>query len=358
MPRRRTAAVLLLSLLVGAAATLTVGPRPPSLPSGTAADTGDPALAARVHEVFGDEKGYRGVAVALVSADGAATFAGVGGSRDPDRPAVDESTRFEIGSVTKGLTGMLLAEQVRRGEVSLDDRVGDATLSELATHRSGLPRQAGSGLVTAALTGFSGGDPYSGDAAEVLGLASDADPEGGADPVYSNVGGAAAGDLVAARARTPYPELLRERVLAPLGMDETTVVTSEGDLPPDRARGTSASGVDREPWIAQGWAPAGIGVWSTTSDMARLVAALADGGAPGAIAADPATAFVDDDRIGLFWITKELRGQQVTWHDGGTGGFRSFVGFDRESGRGVVVLANTDADVNAGAVELLLEGRP
>lgn len=357
MPRRRTVVILLLSLLVGAGATLLVGPRAPSLPAGTATDTGDPALAARVHEVFGQEKGHRGVAVALVDADGTATFAGVGDSGDLTRPTVDESTRFEIGSVTKGLTGMLVAEQVRRGEASLDDRLGGATLGELTTHRSGLPRQAPSGIVTTALTGLSGGDPYSGDAAEVLAVASEQSPEGGADPVYSNLGAAAAGDLVASGAGAPYPELLRERVLGPLGMDETTVVSSADGLPDDRARGTSASGTDRAPWIAEGWAPAGIGVWSTTPDMARLVSALADGSAPGASAADPRTEHTDGDRIGLFWITKEFRGQPVTWHDGGTGGFRSFIGFERESGRGVVVLANTDADVDVGAVELLLGER-
>lgn len=82
---RRPSVILLLSLLVGAAATLMIGPRAPSLPAATSTDTGDPELAARVHEVFGHGKGHRGVAVALVDADGTATFAGVGDSGDPAR---------------------------------------------------------------------------------------------------------------------------------------------------------------------------------------------------------------------------------------------------------------------------------
>lgn len=356
MPWRRTAVILLVSLLVGTVATLLVGPRAPSLTADTATDTGDPALAARVHEAFGQGRGYRGVAVAIIEADGAATFAGVGDSGDPGRPAVDESTRFEIGSVTKGLTGMLVAEQVRRGEASLDDRIGGATLAELTTHRSGLPRLPPSAIASGAFSGLSGGNPYRGDAAQVLALARDQDPVGGAEPAYSNLGAAAAGNLVADRAGIPYPELLRQRVLEPLGMDATTVASSEAGLPDDRARGTRASGAERAPWIAEGWAPAGIGPWSTTSDLARLVGALADGSAPGASAAEPVTAYAGEQKIGQFWITSEESGRQVTWHNGGTGGFSSFVGFERDTGRAVVVLSNTDADVDAPALELLLGG--
>lgn len=258
--------------------------------------------------------------------------------------------------MTKGLTGMLVAEQVRRGEASLDDRVGGATLAELTAHRSGLPGLPPSTVATGLLSRLSGGDPYSGGAARVLALARDQDPEGGAEPAYSNLGAAAAGDLVADRAGVPYPELLRERVLGPLDMDATTIASSEDDLPGSRARGTSASGTDRVPWTAEGWAPAGVGPWSTTPDLARLVAALADGSAPGATATDPEAHLSDADQIGLFWITSTFDDREVTWHDGATGGFSSFVGFERDTGRGVVVLANTDASVDAQALELLRGG--
>ncbi len=349
---------VVISLLVGGVSTLLVGPRVPSLPTGTAGDTGDPVLAARVHEVFAPGRGYGGVSVAIIKADGSATFAGVGSSDDPARPAVDEDTAFEIGSVTKGLTGMLVAEQVERGEASLDDRLAGATLGELATHRSGLPRLPLSMLPRGALARLSGGDPYSGDAQEVLALARGQEPSGGAEPTYSNLGAAAAGQLVAARAGASYPDLLRERVLSPLGMRATTVVTREEDLPAPRAHGTSASGRAQAPWIASGWAPAGIGVWSTASDLSRLVAALADASAPGADATAPRTPLGPGAEVGLFWITTEEAGRQVTWHDGGTGGSSSFVGFEPASGRGVVVLATTDAGVDAQALELLTGGAP
>ncbi len=343
------------SLVAGTGATLLVGPEPPSLASTAASDTGDPALAARVHEVFGQEPGYGAVAVAVVEADGSVTHAGVGDSGDPDRPTVDESTRFEVGPVTMALTGMLVAEQVRRGETSLDERLEGATLEELAVHRSGLPRQPRRGLVADAVTWLSGGDPYAGDAEQVLAAARAEEPEGGAEPEFSNLGAAAAGDLVAAQVGAGYPELLADRVLEPLGMTQTAVVADEAELPTPRARGTSASGHDREPWIASGWAPAGVGTWSTTSDLARVVSAVASGEAPGADAAAPRVAYLDGQEIGLFWITSSEGGREVTWHNGGTGGFRSWMGFEPATGRGVVVLATTDLPVDDGALELLLQ---
>lgn len=296
------------------------------------------------------------MAVALVDPDGRVTFAGVGGSGDPSRPQVDESTRFEIGSVTKGLTGLLIAEQTARGETSLDAQLGGATLAELSAQRSGLPRLPLSALPTGLPAQVSGGNPYSGDAADVLATARGQEPRGGAEPSYSNLGASAAGDLVAREAGASYPDLLRERVLGQLGMDATTVATDPAPLPSPRAVGTSASGNARAPWVASGWAPAGIGTWSTTSDMARLVAALADGTAPGAEAVRPRTEYTGGRQIGLFWITSQVRGRTVTWHNGGTGGFSSFVGFEPETGRGVVVLANTAAGVGRQAVALLLDG--
>ncbi len=359
MSRRRLIGLTAASAALGLLIALAAGPRPPSLAAVPAAsDTGDPALAARVREVFGDGRGHRAVAVALVEPGGPTRFAGVGTSGDPQRPVVDERTRFEIGSVTKGLTGLLLAEQAARGEVALDEAVvGGASLEDLATHTSGLPRLPWRSVVASLPTGLTGADPYRGGTAEVLALASAEQPPGGAAAEYSNIGAAAAGQVLAERAGTGYPALLAERVLEPLGMSSTTVATGEQELPVPRATGSAASGAGRDPWLAEGWAPAGIGVWSTTGDLALLVEALAAGTAPGQGAATPRARY-DDERIGLFWVTSQVDGERVTWHDGGTGGASSFVGFAPGTGRGVVVLGATSADVDDQALELLLGPEP
>jgi len=96
-------------------------------------------------------RGHRAM-VAGVIREGRATVSGWAS----DGPAPDGSSLFEIGSITKAFTGVLLAEMHLRGEVSLDDplskhlpgprprwRDGEPSLRDLATHRSGLPNVPG-----------------------------------------------------------------------------------------------------------------------------------------------------------------------------------------------------------------------
>lgn len=339
--------------LVGVLGALLVGPKPPALPDDT---TGDAALAERARAVLDD--GHGRAAVALVE-NGKVTVAGFG---------ADGATPFEIGSVTKPLTGMLLADLTRTGRVRLDQPVGElvpgtplagarATLRELAQHRSGLPRlESGIGPpARQVLADLTGSDPYDGDAADVFAVAARAGAPGGAGPAYSNLGASVLGDALAARQRTDYPTLLRDRIVRPLGLTGTEVVTDPSELPAGRAEGTDGdSGRHLDPWIAPGWAPAGTGVWSTANDLGTLAARLLDGTAPGAAAMDPTGDYRDGDRIGLFWITSEERGRQVTWHNGATGGFRSYVGLDRSANRAVVVLSASSLDVDDAGGDLLL----
>ena len=70
-----------------------------------------------------------------------------------------------------------------------------------------------------------------------------------------------------------------------------------------------------------------------------------------------ATAFTDSS-IGLAWFTTPVTGDQVVWHDGGTGGYRSFAGFLRNKKLGVVVLANSDFDVDDLGFHLLDPSQP
>ena len=343
------------SALVGVLVALLLGPKPPAPPDGT---TGDAALAQRVRDVLGT--GHGTVAVALVE-DGRVTTAGFG---------ADGTTPFEIGSVTKPLTGMLLADLARTGAVRLDQPVGElvpgtplagarATLRDLAQHRSGLPRlEGGVGpLAKQMLANVTGSDPYDGSAADVLRIAGSAGAPGGASPSYSNLGASALGDALAVQQGTDFPTLLRDRIVRPLGLRGTTVVTDPAQLPAGRAIGVDGnSGRGRDPWIAPGWAPAGTGVWSTADDLGTLAARLLDGTAPGASALDPTGDYRNGDRIGLFWITSQERGRQVTWHNGATGGFRSYVGLDRAANRALVVLSASSLDVDDAGVELLLGG--
>jgi CubicO group peptidase (beta-lactamase class C family) len=164
---------------------------------------------------------------------------------------------------------------------------------------------------------------------------------------YSNLGVALLGLALADDAATSYPELLTERILNPLGMDNTAVASTDDELPANRAYGSRANGRAAEPWFEFGWGGAGGGVWSTSHDVAALLLGLMDRTAPGADATTPRFDAGTDEQIGYGWFTTERDGRSITWHNGGTGGISTWAGFDAEAGTGAVVLGNTDRDVDS-----------
>ncbi|RJL20834.1 serine hydrolase domain-containing protein [Bailinhaonella thermotolerans] len=350
---RRLAAAGLAGLLAGALA-FAVAPEPPRLGPSV---TGDAALAQSVRDAAGPE-GHLGLSVALAE-NGTVRTAGLG-SAGGDRP-VTPATRFEIGSVTKTFTGMLLAGMAAKD--GLDPRSPvpglrrSITYEELAAHRSGLPRLApGFGTVArSAVARFTHGNPYRGeDAAAVRRGAREARLSGRGKVAYSNLGMAVLGHALAERAGMPYPDLLKGRLLEPLGMRETGVWPPSGD----RARGFTEAGHEEDPWIGDGYAPAGVGLWSTSGDLARLAVAVLRGTAPGAAAATPRFTESETTRVGYGWFTTRTARGEVTWHNGGTGGFSSYVGLDPATGRAVVVLGNTTKGVEYIGLRLLGHDAP
>ena len=87
--------------------------------------------------------------------------------------------------------------------------------------------------------------------------------------------------------------------------------------------------------------------------------ALLEGTSPGLAALDPVTNFAGPAaQIGAGWMTLETKGRTVTWHNGGTGGFRAWVGLDRKAGTGVVLLRATAAPVDRHGFRLLADLPP
>jgi CubicO group peptidase (beta-lactamase class C family) len=269
--------------------------------------------------------------------------------------AAERETCFEIGSITKALTGMLLADAVNRGEVSLDTTIGalvqsgvgtgfgSVSLRELCTHTSGLPRLP-RGLRTilrAERFHVLGTDPYRGTTASgVLRAAARQRLWGRGQFRYSNLGGAVLGQLLALGAGVDYGPLMTERLFAPLGMAASTVASPQLMAAP----GWSSTGRRRPPWTMGGYAPAG-GVISTLGDMTRLAVALLDGSAPGRGSLTPIEGVASgapNRARGMFWVIEPIPGTERTmvWHNGQTGGYSSFLGLAPQSGRAVIVLAN------------------
>ncbi len=294
---------------------------------------------------------------------------------------------FDVGSITKLFTALLLADMASRGEVGLDDPVEQflpagvrapkwrgkgITLLDLATHTSGLPRLPRNLLLRATLHGS---DPYRGYAVEDLqrGLAAVRLRRApGSAYRYSNFGFAVLGHALASAAGASYEELVVDRVCRKLGLGETMFEVS-ADV--GRRRETGHAGRRRpvRDWDLAAFAPAG-GLRSTVGDMVRFLQANVDPARtemPAALAdaQRPRRPIGANEEIGLAWHLRRDDGTTVAWHNGGTGGFGGFVATARRPGTGVAVLYNSapSSAVDAAAFGLLSdlgwmtsarEGRP
>jgi CubicO group peptidase (beta-lactamase class C family) len=352
---RRWAATALAAALATAGVVL-AAPRPYDL-SGTT--TGDAELADRVREGIGGTTGYHGLSVALVEPDGRGAWrvrtAGLGGTGAGGEP-VDERTRFGSASVAKVLPGMLLADMVDRGELTLDTEVGDllpdldfadpalagVTVEELATHTAGVSREETS--LPETLWQFAAKrhpDPPASVDRFLRDVAADVrvDPAQRGANHYSNTGVNLLGHALAAHAGTDYADLARERLLDPLGMADSAVWAA-GDDAPFQAHNADLGrplAVD----LSEANGPAG-GLVTTAGDLGRLLAGVMAGTAPGAAAVHPvAPGDVERREQGLGWYVETLDGTAITGHGGNatTNGHTAWIGYTGD--RGAVVLSNT-----------------
>ncbi|MEZ4367171.1 MAG: serine hydrolase domain-containing protein, partial [Kofleriaceae bacterium] len=286
----------------------------------------------------------------------------------PGAPAPTETSRFEIGSVTKVYTAALLADMIERGEVTLTTAVaellpvgvtvpafGDAaiTLGDLATHRSGLPRLPPSLLAQAEID-----DPYAGYDANALYADLERTPLGqapGGRTLYSNYGAGLLGHALGLRAGGGWAAAVQARVLAPLGLADTSVEVPGGAL----VVGHDGDGAEVAPWTFDALAGAGALRSTVRDQLAFLRANLAAArGEPGPLAAAlrrthqvqvPDAGGGKAGALGWFIDDRDRR-----WHNGGTGGHHAFVAFDPARNQGVVVLASTSTSlVDRLGVDLL-----
>src|SRR6185369_15273314 len=279
-------------------------------------------------------------------------------SKETGKPP-DASTVFEIGSITKTFTAALLAEEMLGGKIKLSDpvqkylpegvalaQVGDrpVELGDIATQRSGLPRMPGT------FAPANQADPYADfDQKKLWDAVSAVRPARapGAAFEYSNFGFALLGEILSRETGMPYRDLVKTRILAPLGMTSTDTVLTDA-LERRSAQGYGPGGMPAHHWAFEAFAGAGA-INSTVTDMlAYLRANMAASAAASESTLSRALAMAHELRsdmtpeakmqIGLAWMTTPTGGAR--WHNGGTGGFRSFIGFTDDGKRGVVVLSN------------------
>lgn len=310
-----------------------------------------------------------GIVVGLIDSSGRRTIS-YGKFEAGDTRPVNGDTVLEIGSITKVFTSLLLADMVQRGEVALTDPVAkylpagvkmperngrQITLEDLATHTSGLPR------LPSNLSPKDPSNPYADYSVEQLyqflsGYQLTRDI--GSQYEYSNLGGGLLGHVLARRAGMDYEKLVRTRICEPLGMRNTSITLSP-DMKTRFAVGHDATMKPVAYWDLPTLAGAGA-LRSTANDMLTFVAAnlgyvkspLAP--AMAAMLAVRRPTGVQGLEIGLGWHILTRDGPEIVWHNGGTGGFRSFIAFERKTGMGVVVLSNAETQAGVDDIGLHL----
>ncbi|HEX6973690.1 MAG TPA: serine hydrolase domain-containing protein [Vicinamibacterales bacterium] len=329
--------------------------------------TRDAALLAAIKARV-DERKSVGMVVGTIDADGGTSRAFYGSAGEGARP-LDADSVFEIGSITKVFTATLLADMVDRGEVKLTDPVSQylppnvkvpqregrqITLLELSTQSSGLPRMPDN------LRPRDPSNPYADYTVEqmyeFLGryqLTRDI----GAEYEYSNLGVALLGHALARRAGKSYEALLQERVLRPLGMEHTAITLTPW-MKAHLVKGHDASGQPAPNWDLPTFAGAGA-LRSTLNDMLKFARAnLQPSGARINRVLQQThgarfTAGRPDMSIGLNWHIRHYNDHDIVWHNGGTGGYRSWLGFDEKRKLAAVILTNSQQANDDLGYELL-----
>jgi D-alanyl-D-alanine-carboxypeptidase/D-alanyl-D-alanine-endopeptidase len=306
-----------------------------------------------------------GVILGVLEADGSTHIISYG-SGGPEAGPMRRHSTFETGSVSKVFVGTLLANMVRRGEVRLEDAVSDylpdtvevpslsgreITLLNLATHRSGLPRDH---------PFQSARDPFANLTTELLyRVVSETEPSSmpGTRYIYSNIGISLLADALGRAAGDSYAALVQRRILDPLGMSMSSFVL-EGEIAQAMTQGHEEDGTQPlytrpEPVYGPG------GLRSNVPDLLKFLAAQV--GAPEneleqsmRLAHEPRAVW-DDGHIGLAWHIVEILGPPIIWHGGTSGGFTTEIAFDPEKQIGIVVFANVEPFREDLAFSLLVQ---
>jgi D-alanyl-D-alanine-carboxypeptidase/D-alanyl-D-alanine-endopeptidase len=315
----------------------------------------DTAIRKILAERVGSENLGMGIVVGVIDANGRRVVA-YGSLAKNDNRRLDGDTVFEIGSMSKVFTSLLLMDMTRRGEVALADPVAKylpagvavpernnrrITLADLSTQSSGLPRMP---------TNFNPKDelnPFADYSVQQLydflsGYQLKRDI--GSQYEYSNVGVGLLGHALALRAGMSYEALVRSRICDPLGMANTRITLTPG-MRARLAVGHNASLIPVPNWDMPTLPGAGA-LRSTVNDLLIFLGAnlgyvktpLAQAMADEVSIRRPADAL--DLQIAYAWHIQTRNGNSIIVHSGGTGGYRTYMGFDPKARVGVVVLAN------------------
>jgi CubicO group peptidase (beta-lactamase class C family) len=295
-----------------------------------------------------------GMVMGIIDAQGSRVLA-YGKLREGGAP-VDADSVYEIGSITKVFTATLLSDMARRSEIGLDDpaarylpvklpAVGERqiTLADLSSQLSGIPS------IPSNLAPKDDNNPFADyTVPQLYEFVSGFTPTRptGEKYEYSNAGVGLLGHILTLRAKTDYETLVRQRITGPLGMNDTAIVLTPV-MRRHLAVGYGMPGMPAANWDMP--VLAGMGALrSTTADMLKFLGANMGLGKSPLYGAMQAVHHVrhalegkPGQSIALGWHVLEQNGSRIVWHNGGTAGYRTYIGFDEVTRRGVVLMSNS-----------------
>ena len=323
---------------------------------------------------FLDAEIVSGIVVGLYDAGKIETY---GFGKGPNNAAPDATTLFELGPATKVYTSLLFADAIQRQEVSLETPVSDLlppgvtmptrdnvdiTLRELAEHASGLPRLPPSVARRGGVP-----DPFAGYDENALYrdlVSTQLQIKPNTQILYSDFGVGLLGFVLGRKIGGGYVKVLADRITTPLELKDT-FIGAPANLAARRAIGTNDDLAPVPAWTFDAMAGA-AGIVTTVRDQIKLIDAELDASAGGAqgplrramkLTQEPVLDRTGENE-GLGW---NIDATGRYWHNGNTGGFHAFLGFDPKTKRGVVVLASTATallDRLGEAMYKVLDGAP
>ena len=313
-----------------------------------------------------------GIVIALVDGESVDYFS-YGTTDLTEGISVDQKSIFEIGSISKVFTCTILADEVLKGNMKLSDPISEylpegvtaptrngrvITLLDLATHTSGLPRMPDN---------FSPSDssnPFSDYTPELIYefLSSyELTRDIGSEHEYSNYGMGLLGHILELHTGKSYDTLLKEKITKPCDMPNTSLFLTENML--KHLARPHAQGVEVSNWDIISLAGAG-GIRSDAIDMVAFLKAnmgITKSPIYKAMLLSQDVAYenvANQFKMGLGWLYAQNGDDTIIWHNGATGGYKSFTGFIKGTTKGVVVLGNSDGEIGRLGMKLLGDPRP